>query len=54
MKGIIYKIICPDGYFYFDCTMSSLSKRKNAHKVSFKTPSDNNMQKKLIAAIPDF
>ena len=47
MKGIIYKIICPDGYFYFDCTMSSLSKRKNAHKVSFKTPSDNNMQKKL-------
>jgi|694.fasta_scaffold06940_17 integrase len=47
MKGIIYKIICPDGYFYFDCTMSSLSKRKNAHKVCFKTLGDNNMQKKL-------
>lgn len=47
MKGIIYKIICPDGYFYFDCTMSSLSKRKNAHKVCFKTSGDNNMQKKL-------
>jgi len=47
MKGIIYKIICPDGYFYFDCTLSSLSKRKNAHKVSFKTLGDNNTQKKL-------
>lgn len=46
MKGIIYKITCPDGYFYFDCTMSSLSKRKNAHKVCFKT-SSNNTQKKL-------
>ena len=47
MKGIIYKIICPDGYFYFDCTTSSLSKRKNAHKVCFKTLRDNNTQKKL-------
>jgi integrase len=47
MKGIIYKIICPDGYFYFDCTVSSLSKRKNAHKVCFKTLGDNNTQKKL-------
>ncbi len=47
MKGIIYKIICPDGYFYFDCTTSSLSKRKNAHKLCFKTLRDNNTQKKL-------
>ena len=46
MKGIIYKIICPDGYFYFDCTLSSLSKRKNAHKVCFKNPVEN-AQKKL-------
>lgn len=35
IKGIVYKIICPDNYFYIGSTTKTLEERMRNHKCNY-------------------